>query len=99
MTETVSMLFSCYSKNYEITRGSQTKCKNYYYYCASVQDTNLDAKSDRLHDKDPVGEDSSNFLHTGKILDRIPDVSVFIQQLELPYRDDGSRTGEREEGE
>lgn len=65
--------------------------------CESVRKTNLDAKCDRLHDKDPVREDSSNFLNTGKILDRIPDVSVFIQQLELPCRENGSRTEEREE--
>lgn len=61
----------------------------------SVRATNLDTKSDRLHDKDSVREDSSYFLHTGEILDRIPDVSVFIQQLELPYREDGSRTGKK----
>lgn len=59
--------------------------------------SNLDTKSDRLHDKDPVREDSSDFLHTGKILDRIPDVPVFIQQLELSYREDGSGTRERDE--
>lgn len=53
----------------------------------SVGATDLDAKSNRLHDKDSVREDSSYFLHTGKILDRIPDVSVFIQQLELPFRE------------
>lgn len=68
--------------------------------CMSVRNTNLDTKSDHLHNKDSVREDSSNFLHTGKILDRIPDVSVFVQQLELPYREDGSRTGDRgEKGE
>lgn len=84
-------------KNDEITRGRQTKCKA---ACRSNgRNTNLDTESDRLHDKDPVGEDSCNFLHTGKILDRIPDVSVFIQQLELSCREDGSRTGQTEEKE
>lgn len=52
---------------------------------------NLDTKGDCLHNKDPVWEDSSNFLHTGEILDRIPDVPVFIQQLELAYEDSGNR--------
>lgn len=44
---------------------------------------NLNTKSNGLHDEDSVGEDSSNFFHTGEILDGIPDVPVFIQQLEL----------------
>lgn len=44
-----------------------------------VTGANLDTESDCLHDKDPVREDSSNFLHTGEILDGIPDVTIFIQ--------------------
>lgn len=56
--------------------------------------TNPDAKCDRLHDKDSVWEDSSYFLHTGEILDRVPHISVFVQQLELPYR--GTKAGQGE---
>ena len=53
------------------------------HYVKKQLNSDLDTKGDRLHDKDPIGEDASNFLHTGKILDRVPDVPVFIQQLEL----------------
>lgn len=50
------------------------------------QRRNLHTESDALHDEDSVRKDCSHFLHAGKILDGIPDVSVFIQQLELPCR-------------
>lgn len=59
--------------------------------------TNLDTESDRLHDEDTVREDSCNFFHAGEILDWIPDVPVFIQQLELSCRDEGRRGGRRRE--
>lgn len=58
-------------------------------------DANLDAKGDGLHDKDTVREDSSNFLNTREILNWIPNVPVFIQQLELAYREDGERMSVR----
>lgn len=55
------------------------------------QIANLDAKGNGLHDKDTIRENSSNFLHTGEILNWIPDVPVFIQQLELAYREEGEK--------
>lgn len=60
----------------------------------------FDTESDHLHDKDSVWKGTSNLLHTGEILDWIPDVPVFIQQLELPYREyqcdgGGKKGGER----
>lgn len=52
---------------------------------------NLDAEGDGFHDKDSVWEDSSHLLHAGEILDRIPHISVFIQQLEPSYREGGRK--------
>lgn len=55
--------------------------KTLKYLCT----TNLHAESDALHDEDSVRKDCSHFLHAGKVLDGIPDVSIFIQQLELSW--------------
>lgn len=61
-------------------------------------DWNLDAKSDGLHDEHSIREDSRDFLHTGEILHGIPDVSVFIQQLELPCGEAGQDKEVKGEG-
>lgn len=53
----------------------------------------FDTESDRLHDKNSVWKGTSNLLHTREILDWIPDVPVFIQQLEFAYREDRCDTG------
>lgn len=53
----------------------------------------FDTESDRLHDKNSVWKGTSNLLHTREILDWIPDVPVFIQQLEFAYRENRCDTG------
>lgn len=63
-----------------------------------TEGANLDAESDRFHDKDPIREDSGNFLHAGEILDGIPNVPVFIQQLELSCREDINKTKKNKGG-